>query len=138
MCLTSKVSSCASRWAILRSFIMSKKLQKTCRLRPTNERLKKFNDHRTFHACNGRKTLFDGLPEIFFNDANSVFEGHFVHKWISTKFLMLSLASIPPTSTALTRWLLSMPENLKYLIVIRTKKMLAYHHYHRVMKKAHV
>ena len=53
--------------------------------------------------------LYDNLPKLFLNDVGVMFQKHFVYQWLSTKLLPLTLAAIPPVSTAFARWLLNLP-----------------------------
>ena len=53
--------------------------------------------------------LFHTLPKAFLEDAQSMFNKHFVRQWLSNKLLPLTLASIPDISIAFSRWLLNKP-----------------------------
>jgi len=105
----SKVSGYASRHMSVRTFLIHKDLQNITRLWSSNDGFKKFNDRRSLHTGQELIMLYDNLPKSFLNDVDVMFQKHFVHQWLSTKLLPLTLAAIPPVSTAFARWLLNLP-----------------------------
>ena len=63
--------------------------------------------------CGDKTSQINILSSTQFNDANDMFNMHFIYQWLSTKLLPLILASILQVSIAFARWLLNLPTENK-------------------------